>query len=78
MAVAFVGLLFSTETVLNELSFFLVFAVLFDTLVVRTILVPSLMTLLGRWNWWPSRSPVEIERLGAYASLQGDQKRNFS
>ena len=28
-------------------------AVLVDALVVRTILLPSLMMLLGRWNWWP-------------------------
>jgi RND superfamily putative drug exporter len=39
-------------------SFFLVFAVLFDTLVVRSMLVPCLMTLLGRYNWWPA-GPVE-------------------
>lgn len=53
MAIAFVGLLFSGEPILNQLSFFLVFSVLFDTLVVRSILVPAMMTMLGRWNWWP-------------------------
>jgi RND superfamily putative drug exporter len=26
-----------------------------DTFVVRTILVPALVVLLGRWNWWPSK-----------------------
>jgi RND superfamily putative drug exporter len=26
---------------------------LLDTLVVRTLLMPSLATLLGRWFWWP-------------------------
>jgi uncharacterized membrane protein YdfJ with MMPL/SSD domain len=35
MAVAFVGLLFSAEPVLNQLSFFLVLAVLLDTFLVR-------------------------------------------
>lgn len=53
MAIAFLGLLFSGEPVLNQLSFLLVFSVLFDTLVVRSVLVPAMMTLLGRWNWWP-------------------------
>ncbi len=28
--------------------------VLLDTFLVRTLLVPSLVVLLGRWNWWPS------------------------
>jgi RND superfamily putative drug exporter len=26
-----------------------------DTFLVRTLLVPSTVVLLGRWNWWPSR-----------------------
>jgi RND superfamily putative drug exporter len=29
--------------------------VLIDAFVVRTLLVPSLMALLGRWNWWTPR-----------------------
>jgi RND superfamily putative drug exporter len=28
--------------------------VLLDTFLVRTLLVPSIVVLLGRWNWWPS------------------------
>jgi RND superfamily putative drug exporter len=28
---------------------------LFDTLVVRSLMTPSLSTLLGRWFWWPQR-----------------------
>lgn len=28
---------------------------LFDTLVVRSLLTPSIATLLGRWFWWPQR-----------------------
>jgi len=26
-----------------------------DAFLVRTLLVPSTVALLGRWNWWPSR-----------------------
>jgi len=29
--------------------------ILMDTFLVRTLLVPSTVLLLGRWNWWPSR-----------------------
>jgi putative drug exporter of the RND superfamily len=33
----------------------LALGVLMDTFVVRTILVPCTVLLLGRWNWWPSK-----------------------
>jgi trehalose monomycolate/heme transporter len=36
--------------------------VLIDAFVVRTLLVPSLMALLGRWNWW---APRPLRRLHA-------------
>eukprot|EP00048_Salpingoeca_helianthica_P017415 m.237109 g.237109 ORF g.237109 m.237109 type:complete len:844 (-) comp20941_c0_seq1:46-2577(-) len=57
MAVAFFGLLFSKIGLLNQMSFLLVFAVLIDTLFIRTMVVPAIMTLLGRANWFPLRMP---------------------
>ena len=33
----------------------LALGILMDTFLVRTLLVPSTVLLLGRWNWWPSR-----------------------
>ena len=33
----------------------LALGILMDTFLVRTLLVPSTVALLGRWNWWPSR-----------------------
>jgi uncharacterized membrane protein YdfJ with MMPL/SSD domain len=35
-------------------------AVLIDASIVRALLVPSLMELLGRWNWW---APAPLRRL---------------
>jgi RND superfamily putative drug exporter len=28
---------------------------LFDTLIVRAFMTPSIAALLGRWFWWPQR-----------------------
>ncbi len=28
--------------------------VLMDTFIIRTVLVPAMVMVLGRWNWWPS------------------------
>lgn len=39
----------------RDIGFGLAFGILMDTFVIRTILVPSAVALLGRFNWWPSR-----------------------
>ncbi len=40
-------------------------AVLIDATIVRALLVPSLMELLGRWNWWAPRPLRRLyERVG--------------
>jgi RND superfamily putative drug exporter len=38
----------------REIGFGLAVGILLDTFVVRTVLVPSTVALLGRWNWWPA------------------------
>ena len=35
-------------------------AVLIDATIIRALLVPSLMELLGKWNWW---APAPLRRL---------------
>ena len=35
-------------------------AVLIDASIIRALLVPSLMALLGKWNWW---APAPLRRL---------------
>lgn len=38
-----------------QLGFAVALGVLMDTFIVRALFVPSIVMLLGRWNWWPSR-----------------------
>lgn len=39
---------------IQQIGFGIAAGVLMDTFLVRTLLVPSIVILLGRWNWWPS------------------------
>ncbi len=39
---------------IQQIGYGVAFGVVMDTFVVRTILVPALVVLLGRRNWWPS------------------------
>ncbi|MCW2917150.1 MAG: drug exporter-like protein of the superfamily [Actinomycetia bacterium] len=43
---------------MKQMGFGLAAAVLIDAVVVRIVILPSLMTLLGRANWWPARMPT--------------------
>jgi RND superfamily putative drug exporter len=43
------------NTQIRDVGTGLALGVLMDTFVVRTLLVPATVVLLGRWNWWPSR-----------------------
>lgn len=39
----------------QQIGYGVAFGVIIDTFVVRTILVPAFVVLLGRWNWWPDK-----------------------
>jgi RND superfamily putative drug exporter len=43
------------NTQVEQIGFGIAFAILLDTFFVRTLLVPSIVALLGKWNWWPSK-----------------------
>ncbi len=44
---------------IRDIGFGLAIGILMDTFLVRTLLVPSTVALLGSWNWWPSRVAVD-------------------
>jgi RND superfamily putative drug exporter len=39
----------------QQIGFSIAFGILLDTFFVRTLFVPSIAVLLGKWNWWPSK-----------------------
>jgi RND superfamily putative drug exporter len=39
--------------VLGQIGTTIGLGLLFDTLIVRSFMTPSIATLLGRWFWWP-------------------------
>jgi putative drug exporter of the RND superfamily len=46
----------------------LALGILMDTFIVRTVLVPCTVVLLGRWNWWPSKMSRADHQPGAAAA----------
>jgi RND superfamily putative drug exporter len=51
---AVLGLVGGDKSV-QQIGFGVAFGILLDTFFVRTLLVPSIVALLGKWNWWPSK-----------------------
>jgi uncharacterized membrane protein YdfJ with MMPL/SSD domain len=60
MAAAFGSMMLSGGFLLKQFGFALMFAILLDATVVRIYLVPAIMSLLGRWNWW---APGPLKRM---------------
>jgi RND superfamily putative drug exporter len=46
---------FAEVLVMQFLGFGLAIAVLLDATIIRMVLVPAFMHLMGEWNWWPGR-----------------------
>jgi RND superfamily putative drug exporter len=38
----------------RQVGFGVAAGILMDTFLIRTLLIPALVILLGRWNWWPA------------------------
>jgi len=54
MAGAFLALWFSYILILTEIGLGMVFAVIVDATIVRVLLVPAAMAIMGdKYNWWP-------------------------
>ncbi|MFM9034467.1 MAG: RND family transporter [Mycobacterium sp.] len=52
-AVTMAAMMFSELKILAQVGTTIGLGLLFDTLVIRSFMTPSLAALLGRWFWWP-------------------------
>lgn len=63
MVASFSGFLAGRVAGLQQLGFGLALGVLLDATIVRALLVPSLMAVLGRWNWWLPGRIAQLARV---------------
>jgi RND superfamily putative drug exporter len=60
MVIVFGAFGFASISDIEQIGVGLAVGVLVDATIVRCLLVPATMTLLGRWNWW---APAPLRRL---------------
>jgi RND superfamily putative drug exporter len=56
----------------------LAIGILMDAFLVRTLLVPSTVALLGRWNWWPSSHGTSAEATATEARVSPSSRAGVS
>jgi RND superfamily putative drug exporter len=55
LAISFASLSSAPDIVVEMIATGLAFGIFVDAVVVRTLLVPALVAIMGRWNWWLPR-----------------------
>ena len=60
MVVVFMAFGLSSVVILKQIGLGLALAILLDATIVRALVVPSTMRLMGKWNWW---SPQWMNKL---------------
>ncbi|MGI9125862.1 MAG: MMPL family transporter [Mycobacterium sp.] len=63
MAISFAALAAAKVAVMRLFGVGLTLAVLVDATLVRLVLVPAFMHLMGRWNWWAPKPLVRLHRI---------------
>jgi len=63
MVAAFSGFIAGRVVGLQEFGLGLAVAIFVDATIVRAVLVPSLMALFGRWNWWLPPTVARVVRV---------------
>ncbi|MGW0072278.1 MMPL family transporter, partial [Streptosporangium sandarakinum] len=68
MVAVFGGFVFSESIIIRSVGFGLAFGVLLDAFIVRLLLMPALMHLLGKSAWW---IPKWLDRIMPNVDVEG-------
>jgi len=66
MSISFAALIAAQVTVMKMFGIGLTLAILVDATLVRMVLVPAFMHVMGQWNWWAPRWFVSVHRRLGY------------
>jgi RND superfamily putative drug exporter len=64
IGIVFLGFAAGGLVAVKEIGVGMTVAILIDVTVVRGLLLPALMAMLDRWNWWAPRWSVPFSRAG--------------
>jgi putative drug exporter of the RND superfamily len=70
LGISFVSLTTNPDIVVQMIATGLAFGVLVDAVIVRTLLVPALVAIMGHWNWWMPNALARLLRLSSTTSAQ--------
>ena len=70
LAISFASLSTAPDVVVEMIATALAFGVLIDAMIVRTLLVPALVSIMGRWNWWMPTGLARAFRLAPEPTVQ--------
>ena len=71
---AFLALSSSPGTDIKVFATALGIGILLDATIVRALLVPSLVSLFGRWNWWLPSWAARLMRVEPHAAIPEPRK----
>jgi RND superfamily putative drug exporter len=74
LAVSFLSLSSNPNQLVKIVATALAVGIVLDAVVIRTLLVPALMSLMGPWNWWMPARLARLIRLPASTPRAVDER----